>query len=250
MAQLRDTTIEGLLNVLGEITSTTPLSIENGGTNASNKADARQNINYIGLNPISSINDDTTAVWKTFRTGVARINTTGLLTDQPTQYGFILSMVAGDDVRQLWLSAAGGDMYHRGGNASGWSHSWRKVLDVKNTADYVVEINTSDIWTYRKWNSGIAECWGEHQFNIVINTAWGNEYTGNVPRIAYPITFTERPKELATLHNYAYGAYLAVPGNISTDYTKTGAYTLVRPITAGTDAQTYILHYYVIGKWR
>lgn len=117
-------------------------------------------------------------------------------------------------------------------------------------SDYVVEINTSDIWTYRKWNSGIAECWGEHQFNIVINTAWGNGYTGNVPRIAYPITFTERPKELATLHNYAYGAYLAVPGNISTDYTKTGAYTLVRPITAGTDAQTYILHYYVIGKWR
>lgn len=28
------------------------------------------------------------------------------------------------------------------------------------TADRVVEQGTSGIWTYRKWNSGIAECWG------------------------------------------------------------------------------------------
>lgn len=26
--------------------------------------------------------------------------------------------------------------------------------------DYIVEQGTNDIWTYRKWNSGIAECWG------------------------------------------------------------------------------------------
>ncbi len=29
-----------------------------------------------------------------------------------------------------------------------------------NEADYIVEQGTSGIWTYRKWNSGIAECWG------------------------------------------------------------------------------------------
>lgn len=28
--------------------------------------------------------------------------------------------------------------------------------------DYVVEQGTSGIWTYRKWNSGIAECWGHY----------------------------------------------------------------------------------------
>lgn len=27
-------------------------------------------------------------------------------------------------------------------------------------ADYIVEQGTDGIWTYRKWNSGIAECWG------------------------------------------------------------------------------------------
>ena len=27
------------------------------------------------------------------------------------------------------------------------------------SVDYIVEQGTSGIWTYRKWNSGIAECW-------------------------------------------------------------------------------------------
>ncbi len=26
-------------------------------------------------------------------------------------------------------------------------------------ADYVIEQGTSGIWTWRKWNSGVAECW-------------------------------------------------------------------------------------------
>ena len=36
------------------------------------------------------------------------------------------------------------------------------ALKIKNNevADYIVEQGTSGIWTYRKWNSGIAECWG------------------------------------------------------------------------------------------
>ena len=34
-------------------------------------------------------------------------------------------------------------------------------LHIEDTtvADYIVEQGTDGIWTYRKWNSGIAECW-------------------------------------------------------------------------------------------
>lgn len=39
-------------------------------------------------------------------------------------------------------------------------------------ADYIVEQGTSGIWTYRKWNSGIAECWGE-------SIVGSNTYTAN-----------------------------------------------------------------------
>lgn len=41
-----------------------------------------------------------------------------------------------------------------------------KIEEVQNEvdllkADYIVEQGTDGIWTYRKWNSGIAECWGK-----------------------------------------------------------------------------------------
>lgn len=36
----------------------------------------------------------------------------------------------------------------------------KKVLQrLKLIDDFVVETGTDGIWTYRKWNSGIAECW-------------------------------------------------------------------------------------------
>lgn len=40
-----------------------------------------------------------------------------------------------------------------------------KILDALK-ADYIVEQGTSGNWTYRKWNSGIAECWGEYKTTI------------------------------------------------------------------------------------
>ena len=43
-------------------------------------------------------------------------------------------------------------------------------------ADYVIETGTSGIWTYRKWNSGIAECWGTYTKTGPITSAWGNLY--------------------------------------------------------------------------
>lgn len=43
------------------------------------------------------------------------------------------------------------------------THTWQNVDDATEqaiqTADFVVEQGESGIWTYRKWNSGIAECW-------------------------------------------------------------------------------------------
>lgn len=35
-----------------------------------------------------------------------------------------------------------------------------EIMSVQKESDYVVDYGTSGIWTYRKWDSGIAECWG------------------------------------------------------------------------------------------
>lgn len=42
-----------------------------------------------------------------------------------------------------------------------------------NLADYVVEQGTSGVWTYRKWNSGLSECWTTSTLDIT-GTAWAN----------------------------------------------------------------------------
>lgn len=43
--------------------------------------------------------------------------------------------------------------------------------------DYVVEHGTDGIWTYRKWNSGFAECWGtESAKSYAITGSWTNGF--------------------------------------------------------------------------
>lgn len=68
-------------------------------------------------------------------------------------------------------------------------------------ADYVTEQGTSGIWTYRKWNSGIMECWGRYTASIAITTASAS-YGGyrsaqlNIPTL--PVTYTNTPTVTAT----------------------------------------------------
>jgi hypothetical protein len=45
--------------------------------------------------------------------------------------------------------------------------------------DYIVEQGVSGIWTYRKWNSGIAECWGKQSATVDITTVL-EAYTGQM----------------------------------------------------------------------
>lgn len=42
-----------------------------------------------------------------------------------------------------------------------------KFLEALGVKDYIVEQGTSGGWTYRKWNSGIAECWGRVPLVII-----------------------------------------------------------------------------------
>ena len=47
-----------------------------------------------------------------------------------------------------------------------------QILKINNIEiDYIVSQGTSGIWTYRKWNSGLAEYWGKEQ-NFTLETGW------------------------------------------------------------------------------
>lgn len=64
-------------------------------------------------------------------------------------------------------------------------------------ADYIVEQGTSGIWTYRKWASGIAECWGKTEVESYTYAANGGskavvEYVPSGLFISNPIMVETR----------------------------------------------------------
>lgn len=85
----------------------------------------------LGTNPISSTSDDTPAKWVALGIGKAWYSKTGCLTDQPSQYGFLLNFVNGaaSDVYQIFNSQGSGPTYYRSGNSSGWKGTWKKYMD-------------------------------------------------------------------------------------------------------------------------
>lgn len=56
-------------------------------------------------------------------------------------------------------------------------------IALPSPADYIVEQGTSGIWTYRKWNSGIAECWGTTAEAALTYQAWGSVYEAQISRV-------------------------------------------------------------------
>lgn len=53
--------------------------------------------------------------------------------------------------------------------------------------DYIIEEGTSGRWTYRKWNSGIAECWKwVTEDNLAMTTAEGYAYYSPYKTYPYP----------------------------------------------------------------
>lgn len=138
---------------------------------------------------------------------------------------------------------------------------------VDRAKDFIVEQGTAEVkvnegtddeytatWTYRKWNSGIAECWTpSSRIRSTFTTAWGTLYMSDkpFPQIKYPISFTVAPIcnfDLAYLDSAA-GYFFASSSGTLDIYKHTPKiyawspqqYTSTREITARIS---------VIGRWK
>lgn len=114
--------------------------------------------------------------------------------------------------------------------------------------DFVIETGTSGIWTYRKWNSGIAECWGTiAATSHSITSAWGAIYTKDnaIPQQNYPFQFVADPVVSMTLHNPTGNcwAFTGTPGGVS----KSPAFGLARGASGSATVGARIM---AIGRWR
>ena len=100
-------------------------------------------------------------------------------------------------------------------------------------ADYITEEGTEGIWTWRKWASGVAECWGTMTQNITSWSAWGSLYEGiaSSHTATYPNgLFTSTPDFWANSKgNATVGAFIEIAGQGSA--TTTPQVYALRPTT-------------------
>lgn len=123
--------------------------------------------------------------------------------------------------------------------------------------DYVVESGSNSQWTWQKWNSGIAECWGNFTASGT-NKVWVSPmYLLNgayIGPINYPITFIEKPIETANVIYCKNACWLYKDSDNANDNqvstTHSGQYVPVKvnPFNNGTLSVTASIH--VKGKWK
>ena len=115
--------------------------------------------------------------------------------------------------------------------------------------DYIVSQGTSGIWTYRKWASGVSECWGNKNCgDIAVTSAWGALFEGsNMGGIAYPSgLFVSQPVFFPSAQTTKYGICgIEIDGG---DKTTTPRLYLLRA-TAQTVQGVY-LSLYAKGRWK
>ena len=115
-------------------------------------------------------------------------------------------------------------------------------------ADVVVEQGTSGIWTYRKWNSGIAECWGYKSINTTF-VSWGSLYYIQAVADNYPtglFTTVTNVQGQLTLANA--DTISSIVGGTS-DTTKPPSITGVRPTNA-TSTYAGVAYWNAKGTWK
>lgn len=121
----------------------------------------------------------------------------------------------------------------------------KKTLCVQLYTDYVVEKGTSGIWTYRKWQSGISECWGSQDATPTTMTAFDRVYYFDT-EVAFPANlFVNGVYDVqTTVFSKNGGLYWASPYNCSTEK------TTVRVMGGDSTVRTSTIWYSIKGKWK
>lgn len=119
-------------------------------------------------------------------------------------------------------------------------------------ADYIIEQGSDDMWTWRKYASGVAECWGIIQHNITGFGSWGGGYVSNEPTtpVSYPFEFAEIPTEVVNISDAGSRAALFIGKEWDKANTTTtcGSYLFYRGAEAA--AMTVDLSFHVKGTWK
>ena len=110
--------------------------------------------------------------------------------------------------------------------------------------DYVVEQGTSGDWKYRKWNSGIAECFGYISLGSISVSAVGNVYRGD-KSVSLPAIFNDIPSNVHITNGDPLVHIISINGR-ATDANTVSAYVW----KATSSTVTVYGAFHVIGTWK
>ena len=115
--------------------------------------------------------------------------------------------------------------------------------------DYVIEQGTDGIWTYRKWASGVAECWGQKTVtSYAMTKATYNHYYGSAIVESYPFTFKTviyKSTSVSDSKTSVVGVQRGTGADAS--LTSTGN---TYPISLASQTVDITLNHYVKGTWK
>lgn len=122
----------------------------------------------------------------------------------------------------------------------------------KRLQDYIVEQGSKGIWTYRKWNSGIAECWGVYSYSTSVSSVWASPIYVSTMADAqpYPFKFKEIPMEWASVESSENACWLYKESSGHNTTTHTASYRPLKVNSFSSSTQTFEIRYYVKGTWK
>lgn len=121
--------------------------------------------------------------------------------------------------------------------------------------DHVIAQGRSGIWTYRKWQSGFAECWCTTSNNVITDTKWGNVYYSKGRQGGYTLPFTfvttgdyqDNPQGIVTLQSNSGNYWFQVSDACTTTNAPMGY--VMCPVVPES-ALSILITFYVRGRWR
>jgi hypothetical protein len=128
---------------------------------------------------------------------------------------------------------------------SSHTHNKSQISGLIEPSDYVVASGPSGEWTYRKWNSGMSECWRQDSGHITHYTTWNgfNVFTGSAD---WPTgLFIANP---SVQYNCYIGSGYAIAARGALSTTTKFNWTAI-----GSDGGSNIPFYidvYAIGRWK
>ena len=124
------------------------------------------------------------------------------------------------------------------------------ILTSKNAPDYVIAQGSSGNWRWRKWNSGVAECWQRYGFTAPKMVEAGAIYYANqvVGGFAYPFSFVYKPMEVVSADSTVGGWFACAQGSPTNTLTESGYYVFTAPLKRVSADVALSIH--VMGRWK